>query len=159
MFQTKEQPFTLARHTPCAQGRASQTQFTCSTNTSLWTGPHNVPILQTRLATAEAWSGHVGPEWSPLTTTASGHFPSMPAPPTGTASLPDTVVPSFNRHQQPAQTQGAALLLLLNDAFSPETPLNTAQRKLDGKNPSLETSFKEALGNTPPPEDFRLPGT
>lgn len=57
------------------------------------------------------------------------------------------------------QLPTAALLLLLNDAFSPETLPNTGQRKLDGENPCLETSFKDTLGNTPPPEDLRLPGT
>ena len=57
---------------------------------------------------AEAQSGHVGQSGACSPPRALGHFPSMPAPPTGTASPPDTVIPSFNQHQQPAQTQGAS---------------------------------------------------
>ena len=108
---------------------------------------------------------HLTLSFPPSTSTSSQHRHKglgRAGPRQGDCRPPCTVNEWVFSHPLPrfwveTQLPTAALLLLLNDASSPETLPNTAQRKLDGENPSLETSFREALGNTPPPEDLRLP--
>lgn len=63
----------------------------------LWAGPHSVPMLQRRPATAEAWSHHTGPGAERAHhRRPQGSSPTFQQRPQSTALPSDIVVQSFN---------------------------------------------------------------